>query len=144
MQGNIDRIQSFLDQHTEITTVEQIVDFELKANTHSINTSVTKGVLWLKRAIDYVNKLLVDLSTTEEELTVCATNAYNSTLYQYHGWITAQLFTLAMKAVPWRADFFDSLKKEATVEVMLVEMKEYVGAIEKSLPVLHSLMVAKG
>lgn len=49
------------------------------------------------------------LDNASEELSVSFTKAYEATLRQYHSFVVRPVFSLAMKACPYRADFYAKL-----------------------------------
>jgi hypothetical protein len=97
--------------------LESIVLSEVRQSTKT----ATQGLLWLLRYSKYrvtyvgsglrftvtaLGRLIQDRT---EELTVAFTQAYAVTLKQYHNFMVKGIFTLAMKACPYRSDFFSRL-----------------------------------
>ncbi|KAK7474330.1 hypothetical protein BaRGS_00034378 [Batillaria attramentaria] len=85
------------------------------------------GVLWLKRGLDFIHAMFRELladqknGVTDENFTPTVNRAYESSLKQYHGWMTQKVIGGVLKLVPYRKDFIDTLKVDssATAEMCL-------------------------
>ncbi len=83
-----------------------IVRAEVSSDAAASSTSCTKGLLWLKRFLEFTVRLLERLSRDPElELGAAASAAYDATLRPFHGYITCTLFSVIMRAAPYRATF---------------------------------------
>mmetsp|Transcript_19346 Transcript_19346/g.58475 ORF Transcript_19346/g.58475 Transcript_19346/m.58475 type:complete len:209 (+) Transcript_19346:161-787(+) len=81
--------------------------------------SATKGILWLKRAMEFVTALLQRLRDNRgETLPAAASEAYTETLYKYHGWVTSAAFTVALKLAPSRETFFQQFDLPPGADLM--------------------------
>jgi len=70
----------------------------------------TEGLVWLHRGLEFTAKALrKNASDHNEELSVSFTAAYGETLKQHHNMLVKGVFSLAMKACPYRADFYKKL-----------------------------------
>ncbi|KAL6785533.1 hypothetical protein ACKKBF_B00675 [Auxenochlorella protothecoides x Auxenochlorella symbiontica] len=110
--GNIDRLARSAATNPERYDADilVIVEDEVQAGGAASSSSSTKGLLWLKRAMQFVTALLNRLTEDEEEsLSAAASETYYATLQQYHGWIVTGTFTVALKLVPARQSFLDSI-----------------------------------
>ena len=74
-----------------------------------MSNSATDALLWLKRALEFIHALIVQIINGQSILSDAAVNAYKLTLSKYHGWVVRGIFNLAMKSVPYRDDFFIAL-----------------------------------
>ena len=81
----------------------------MSRNTTAVSNSATDALLWLKRALEFIHALIVQIINGQSSLSDSAVNAYKLTLSKYHGWVVRGIFNLAMKSVPYREDFFIAL-----------------------------------
>ncbi|KAI8101490.1 hypothetical protein M9435_001596 [Picochlorum sp. BPE23] len=117
--GNIDRLYTRMQQNPSIYTddVYRIVLDEKEQGVCMDNTSCTKGLLWLKRAMQFILLLLervIDPANADKTLSDIATATYYDTLQQYHGWIVTGTFTVILKLVPSRNTFWKAISSKET------------------------------
>lgn len=87
-----------------------IVNAEVADGTAAGSSSCTKGLLWLKRFLEFTLRLLQRLAEdTDTELGEAARAAYDATLRPYHGYMTQALFAAVLYASPYRATFESAL-----------------------------------
>ena len=55
--------------------------------------------------MEFLHALIAQMASTTVELSECAQAAYGGTLRKYHGFLVRGIFALAVRAVPYRADF---------------------------------------
>ncbi|PSC73205.1 pleckstrin homology domain-containing family A member 8-like [Micractinium conductrix] len=126
--GNIDRVaaRAAAKPAEYEADVFAMVRDDVAAGTHTISTSVTKGLLWLKRAMEFVVALLEKLYTDRQlTLSQAASETYYATLQHYHGWIVTGTFTLALKIVPSREDFFAKVGAAPNDEAAMAAMHAF-------------------
>ena len=110
MSGNMDKLRAkMLSAPVRFSTLQAIVTAEVEEGTTAASGSSTDALLWLRRGLVFVNALLTEIVTSDDELAVAATRAYGRSLRNYHGWVVRGAFSLAMKSVPYRRDFLASL-----------------------------------
>lgn len=64
-------------------------------------TSGTFGLLWTKRSVTMISKVVLYLATQEDmDASKCCQRAYEETIKKYHGWIVAKATALAMSQAP--------------------------------------------
>ncbi|XP_032233497.2 pleckstrin homology domain-containing family A member 8 isoform X2 [Nematostella vectensis] len=132
--GNIRKISSKFDTDPKaFYTLQNIVYQELKSNTCTAKNSATDALLWLKRALEFMQIFLAEVVKGRQDLAVAAGIAYEKTLRKYHGWVVRGVFALAVKAVPYREDFLTTLGTTETglapSHVVLSDMKSCVTAL---------------
>lgn len=97
--------------------------------------TATVGLLWLKRGLEFTAAALRrNLNDSKEELSTSFQKAYESTLKPFHGFLVRPVFSLAMKACPYRKDFY--LKLGSNVELVQEKMQEWLKALEHILAIL--------
>ncbi len=107
---------------------------EKKANAHAANTSCSKGLLWLKRFLEFVIVLVSKLAENQQtETKEAASVAYAEKLKPFHGWVSSSAFSVVLQFPPARKGFVDSLGGE---DVLRSDGKELV---EKFRPVLKRI-----
>eukprot|EP00051_Salpingoeca_urceolata_P005535 m.74168 g.74168 ORF g.74168 m.74168 type:complete len:161 (-) comp14411_c0_seq2:115-597(-) len=100
---------------------------------------ITTHLLSTTRALSFIRVFLSEVvNPSKQALTACATKAYEQTLRKYHNFLVRGIFSLAMKAVPTRENFFKALGGTKTdeagvtaqINVYLAEMTEQLNAID--------------
>ncbi|CAB3992809.1 glycolipid transfer -like [Paramuricea clavata] len=135
INGNIEKLTKKYKEDTEkYKILQDIIQSEVDAGTTKAKNSATDALLWLKRALSFILVFLQQVLTGEEDLTKCAKKAYEGTLKKYHGWMVQSIFSLAMKAVPYRKDFMQKLGQDESV--VLAEMAEFVNELKTTFDVI--------
>lgn len=76
-----------------------------------------------------------NVSNPQEELSASFTDAYGNTLKKHHNFVVKGVFGVAMKACPYRADFYRKLgDDEAKVKEQL---QEWLTALENIVNILN-------
>lgn len=140
INGNIqrlaDRSAEDPDRYKRLFT---IVQDEVVSGTHGGSTSCTKGLLWLKRAMEFMLAILRNLlQRPDDSLAMVVGDTYSSTLMRFHGFIVSSAFTLAFKFVPSREVFLESLGGGQAVNQQLAE---FVNTWAPILQEVHQFMV---
>lgn len=105
-----------------------------KTNSELLLLLLTSGLEFTEKA------LRKNIQNPSEELNVSFTNAYGETLKQYHNMLVKGVFTLAMKACPYRADFYKKLgENEAEVNTQL---EEWLTALELNNAILSRYLAS--
>eukprot|EP00002_Diphylleia_rotans_P025980 TRINITY_DN5157_c0_g1_i1.p1 TRINITY_DN5157_c0_g1~~TRINITY_DN5157_c0_g1_i1.p1 ORF type:complete len:204 (-),score=59.83 TRINITY_DN5157_c0_g1_i1:103-714(-) len=145
MNGNIDKLKKHQAKNpTQFTTVQELIKNEIAAKSTKESGSATDALLWLKRALEFIAKLLQEVLAKPDELTTLASNAYYATLANYHGWVVRGVFTMALSAVPYRKDFLEKLGKGNTEAVTLQDMKAFLDAFLPTIEIINSFYAANG
>lgn len=145
INGNISKLRKKYDTNPEkFVTLQDIVNSEIEEKTTKAKNSATDALLWLKRALSFIRVFLEEVMTGEEDLVKCAKKAYENSLKKYHGWMVQGVFSLAMKAVPYKKDFMKALGPDTTEEVILGEMKETVDLMASNMDELNKFYAETG
>ena len=92
--------------------------------------TATQGLLWLSRGLEFTSRAMREtVNNPDRELTKTFTDAYTATLSQYHGMLIKPVFKLAMKACPYRKDFFEKLGSDQAK--VAEELEKWLAALEK-------------
>jgi len=110
--GNIQRLEEICGSgKSEYKFLYEIVRKEAAEGTAKKPLSCTRAILWLTRAMDFSVVLLRDLMEQPEwSLKQAVEHAYNITLKQWHGWISAAAFKVGLKLIPEREKFIGLLE----------------------------------
>jgi len=128
----------------KFVTLQDIVNSEIEEKTTKAKNLATDALLWLKRALSFIRVFLEEVMTGEEDLVKCAKKAYENSLKKFHGWMVQGIFSLAMKAVPYRKDFMKALGPDTTEDVILEEMKVTVTDMATNMDQLNAFYLETG
>ncbi|CAG8643197.1 9310_t:CDS:2 [Acaulospora morrowiae] len=137
MNGNIKKIRERYEHDFEKSRTLEMLVINEQGEKKRI---ATEGLLWLKRGLEFTSVALRrSKSNKDEELSASFTQAYGLTLKKHHSFVVRPVFGLAMKAVPYRAEFF---KKLGDDEVKINEQYEiWLQALEKIVVKLNQFYV---
>ncbi|ODV96960.1 hypothetical protein PACTADRAFT_55122 [Pachysolen tannophilus NRRL Y-2460] len=127
MTGNVEKIRKrLLSSPGDSSTLQDLILSEASSKSKS----ATQGLLWLTRGLQFTAQAMRETVENEnEELTKSFTNSYNKTLIKYHSMLVRPVFKLAMKACPYRKDFF--LKLGSDQNKVGIQIREWLEALEK-------------
>ncbi|GAA6004748.1 hypothetical protein JCM10207_001001 [Rhodosporidiobolus poonsookiae] len=132
MNGNITKIRNRYNAAPEQSkTLESLVENE-KGEKKRV---ATEGLLWLVRGLKFTQVALArSHADKNEELADSFSKAYEQTLKKYHSFVVKPIFALAMKACPYRKDFYAKLgPPEAPVDEELGKWNSALGGIIEKL-----------
>jgi hypothetical protein len=96
----------------------------------------TEGLIWLRRGLEFNCLALTrNLADPSEELAVSFTKSYEQTLQKFHNMFVRPIFYLAMKAVPYRKDFYKKIGGEDE-QALLAKLKPWLEGLQKCLQLL--------
>jgi len=132
MTGNIKKIR---DRETadpdNSKTLQSLVKSELAEKKHT----ATEGLLWLNRGLTFTALALrKNCNNPSEELSVSFTSSYGETLKKHHNMLVKGVFSLAMKACPYRADFYKKLGNDE--DEVKVKLEEWLTSLELCIDIL--------
>lgn len=145
INGNISKLQKkYETDKAKFSTLQSFVEVEQAEGTTKAKNSATDALLWLKRALEFIEVFLKEVLAGQADLTKCSKKAYESTLKKYHGWMVQGIFSIAMKAVPYRQNFIAALGKGAPEEEVLKDMKVHVELMGNNVKVINDFYVKSG
>ncbi|GAB5593124.1 hypothetical protein Unana1_08024 [Umbelopsis nana] len=138
MTGNIKKIRDrFLTNPTANNTLENLCATEAPEKKRT----ATEGLLWLTRGLDFTAKALRrSLADPSEELNVSFTKSYEVTLKKFHSFVVRPVFSLAMKACPYRKDFLEKLGGDN--DKTKQQMDSWLNALEQIVARIHAIFQA--
>ncbi|KDN48875.1 GLTP-domain-containing protein [Tilletiaria anomala UBC 951] len=144
MNGNLKKIRErLLTAPTQSATLEQLIENEGKPGEAAKKRPASEGLMWLLRGLDFTAQALRrSISDKSEQLSASFTKAYESSLQQHHSFVIRPVFSLAMKACPYRQDFYTKLgNPPAKVEE---ELEHWLQGLEKIVKQLQNFYVKGG
>ncbi|VVT55579.1 uncharacterized protein SAPINGB_P004656 [Magnusiomyces paraingens] len=139
MNGNIKKIREYLLANpVAAATLQDLILSEKDTK----KKTATQGLLWLTRGLAFTALALRNnINDPSQELTVSFTDSYSKTLSKYHNFVVRGIFSLAMKACPYRKDFYIKLASGSTDPVLLQRvaelLDEWVAALEKIVEIIE-------
>ena len=148
LAGNVRKLAAFRDSEPgRVESLQSLLSWEMERRATTRAGSATDALLWLKRGVWFLREFLQCLleSSESEPLSACASLAYGRSLKQHHGWVVRGVFSMAVSAVPTRAQLLqllagqsdapDSAQLSTSLRSALVA---YVAGIDRCLRSLHS------
>lgn len=139
MLGNIKKIRDrqatapFLSE-----SLQSLVKGELSTGKHV----ATEGLLWLVRGLDFTARALrLNTRSHNEELSASFRTSYAETLKPHHSFLVKPIFSAAMSACPYRADFYKKLGEDQ--EKIQADLRKWLAALEMQVGVLKNFMASK-
>ncbi|KAI0302692.1 het-c2 protein [Russula brevipes] len=110
LKGNIAKVRARYDEAPTLSnTLENLVLNEKGEKKRK----ATEGLLWLLRGLQFTCKALQSAQAdASQELSAAFATAYDGTLKAFHNFVVKGVFAVALKACPYRADFFNKLKAD--------------------------------
>jgi len=111
LKGNIAKVRARYDETPTLSdTLEKLVENEKGEKKRK----ATEGLLWLLRGLSFTCKALQNAQAdASEELAEAFRKSYDVTLKTFHNFVVKGVFSIAMKACPYRVDFFNKLKVDS-------------------------------
>lgn len=152
LNGNIRKIRTKQESDSaSFTTLQSIVQREMDTSTTKVRNSATDALMWLNRALRFMQKFLINMKNGERDLPTALNQAYAVTLKRYHGWVVKGIFALAVKAAPYHDDFIRALGTDGFgsedpgfYDVLMQDMDQYVTAIEVVLNIVDNFYERQG
>lgn len=111
-------------------------------NLRSIFTKRTVQCRAMQFIVALLRRLDEDRAVT---LSAAATETYYATLQQYHGWLVTGTFTVALKLVPGKEQFFKSVGAHGTDdETVMAPMREFCDKFDAVLSEIHKYLADNG
>ncbi|KAG1055235.1 hypothetical protein G6F46_002155 [Rhizopus delemar] len=138
MNGNIKKIRErYLSNPTANNTLEEL----MKNESPEKKRVATEGLLWLTRGLDFTAQALRrSLDNPTEELNASFTKSYEQTLRKHHSIVIRPVFGLAMKACPYRKDFYEKIG--VLDEDGLAQMRAWLEALENIISIIQNVFKA--
>ncbi|KAH7890169.1 het-c2 protein [Phlebopus sp. FC_14] len=110
LEGNITKVRTRYNSHpTESVTLELLLANEKNEKKRP----ATEGLMWLLRGLLFTCKALQTAQLdTKVGLADAFTKGYEGSLKKYHNFVVKGIFSLAMKACPYREDFYAKLASD--------------------------------
>mmetsp|Transcript_26631 Transcript_26631/g.42672 ORF Transcript_26631/g.42672 Transcript_26631/m.42672 type:complete len:197 (+) Transcript_26631:164-754(+) len=133
--GNIERLAKKASEHVGLF---DIALEEVEAGCHASNTGCCKGMLWLKRFLEFTMMLLAETYAAPRSKTLkeAANLSYEKCLKPFHGFFASSAFTVLLQFPPGRDAFVASLGGEGAYQ----GMQEVVAGFKPTLDKIHQFL----
>ncbi|EGO00322.1 hypothetical protein SERLA73DRAFT_136112 [Serpula lacrymans var. lacrymans S7.3] len=107
IKGNITKVRARYDAApAQSVTLEELV----KNEQGEKKRTATEGLMWLIRGLSFTCKALQNAQANQNhELVAAFTKGYEDSLKKFHNFVVKSIFSVAMKACPYRKDFYAKL-----------------------------------
>lgn len=138
MTGNIEKVRAkLLLDPAQAGTLQGLILSE----AGTANKKATQGLLWLSRGLAFTARAMREtVDNPGKELTETFTTAYSKTLAQYHGMLVKPIFKLAMKACPYRKDFFAKLGDDQAR--VAEQLQAWLAALERIVEIITAFFAS--
>jgi hypothetical protein len=148
LRGNIDKVRTRYDADpAAAATLEQLVVREAREKKRT----ATEGLLWLVRGLAFTCAALQHAQQhVAEELAQAFGTAYERTLRPHHNFVVKGIFSVAMKACPYRADFYAKLAADpdggpsASQAVLAEALDKWLAALAAIVQKIEAFYAAGG
>lgn len=132
LNGNIEKLRKrMLAFPAQSETLQDLVNNERGQG----KKTASEGLLWLTRGLQFTAQAMREtVENPQLEMSDTFNAAYKKTLSKYHGMLVRPIFKLAMKACPYRKDFFAKLG--ADQEKVNAQLNAWLAALEKIVDIL--------
>ncbi|KAG7098305.1 hypothetical protein E1B28_000266 [Marasmius oreades] len=135
LKGNITKVRTRYEADpSKSATLELLVENEKGEKKRT----ATEGLMWLLRGLSFTCKALsYSQKNKTEELSTAFTTGYDQSLKKFHNFVVKGIFGMAMKACPYRADFYAKLAADpkggpsASPEKVNEELDRWLKALDE-------------
>ncbi|PKA60594.1 hypothetical protein AXF42_Ash019487 [Apostasia shenzhenica] len=142
ISGNISKLESkYTSDPSKFEFLYDMVRVEIETKTAKSSTSCTTGVLWLTRAMDFLVELLRNLMDHSDwSMTKACMESYNRTLKRWHGWLATSSFNVALKIIPDRKRFLETIACGS--DDINADIQRFCSAFSPLLEANHKFLVS--
>ncbi len=152
VQGNITKLRAAAAK-LGADTLGDVLDAEM--NDNGLEKSIRKensaggqtgtvALLWMKRMMQFVTGLLVNLTEDAAATLSSASRAsYAKTLRFCHNFVTRGVFDTGLRFVPARDTFYRNLANGAPIEKVEAALKEFIAVFEPQLKGIDAMYRAR-
>ncbi|KAL2710326.1 Glycolipid transfer protein [Kluyveromyces marxianus] len=132
LTGNIEKVRKrYLAKPEESAKLQDLVTNERAEG----QKTASEGLLWLNRGLQFTAQAMTEaIENPSMELPESFTNAYKKTLSKHHNMLLKPVFKFAMKACPYRKDFFEKLG--ADQDKVNNQLEAWVAALSNIVAIL--------
>ncbi|KZV66689.1 het-c2 protein [Peniophora sp. CONT] len=142
LTGNIAKVRARYDATPTLSsTLQKLVENEKGEKKQT----ATEGLMWLLRGLFFTLKALqYTVAHPTEELNKAFAESYSKTLSQFHNFVVKGVFSVALKACPYRKDFFEKLRADpngasaASEETVQAELTKWLSGLEKIVTTMQT------
>lgn len=114
MTGNVEKLKKNIEAFSgSNVSLQELVQSDIDKDILKKDDSSYVALLWLKRALQFIQQFLISLAVPNTESSDAASTAYELTLKKYHGFVAKTAFSVAVKAAPYRKDLMKTIAPNA-------------------------------
>lgn len=122
-----------------------IIEDEVERDDYQHGQSCAKGLLWLKRAMEFMVAIMRRLEEAPDAtMSEVVYDMYYATLHQWHGFIASSAFSVAFAFVPSRETFLDRLAGGKFSDQTAQDMARFVEKFSALLTEVHRFLDEHG
>lgn len=142
---NIERLRTRKEQDPQqFEVLFNIIDEEVSRNDHAHSKSCTKGLLWLKRALEFMMAIMGRLlEQPDMSMSEVVYEQYHATLARWHGFWASSAFNVAFNFVPSRQAFMEKVAGKDDPEAVK-DMQAFIDAFSPVLAEAHKFLDERG
>ncbi|KAF8160696.1 glycolipid transfer protein domain-containing protein [Crassisporium funariophilum] len=148
LRGNIAKLRARYEATPILSaTLESLVINEQNEKKRT----ATEGLLWLLRGLSFTCHALESSQNNKtEELSASFAKSYEGTLKKFHNFVVKGIFAVALKACPYRADFYTKLAADpeggepASQEKLNSELEKWLAALRTIITRMEDFYAAGG
>uniref|UniRef100_A0A7S0N890 Glycolipid transfer protein domain-containing protein n=1 Tax=Cryptomonas curvata TaxID=233186 RepID=A0A7S0N890_9CRYP len=138
--GNVEKLKKSRANNAAATTLQQLIRAEKAAGTHKDKNGASTALLWFKRAMQFIFRLLEKVAAGTDA-NKAAKEAYAETLSHYHGFMVKNTFGVGLMAAPSTATMLPCLGSDSALT--LQQMQEWVTTAAPFLESIHAFLIAE-
>ncbi|KAF8629861.1 hypothetical protein AX15_003222 [Amanita polypyramis BW_CC] len=148
LKGNITKVKARYDAApAQSASLQELVINEQGEKKRT----ATEGLMWLLRGLSFTCKALQHAQANKaSELSTGFTKAYDETLKKHHNFVVKGIFSVAVKACPYRTDFYGKLVADpaggapATMERLNDGLDKWLASLSDILKRMEAFYEAGG
>mmetsp|Transcript_27778 Transcript_27778/g.60733 ORF Transcript_27778/g.60733 Transcript_27778/m.60733 type:complete len:207 (-) Transcript_27778:1758-2378(-) len=146
LSGNIERLaKRAAEDPEEYKLLFKIITKEVDKGEETGSSSATKGLLWLKRFLEFVVSLLRNLDDPAATLYDAAYKSYKECLQPYHGFIASSAFTVILNMCGSREPFEEALGlQKVDGKIDQTPRQSFVAEFTPYLQSIHTFLDSQG
>ncbi|KAI8339544.1 putative glycolipid transfer protein HET-C2 [Chlamydoabsidia padenii] len=139
LKSNVQKIRS--RYQSNMTTDGTLQSLLIHETSEPKKPLATEALLWLTRGLDFTSSALYhSLLHPTDELDVSFRLSYDRTLSPHHSFFVRPMFYMAVKSMPWRKDFYQTIGM--VDEANFNDMKEWLDALKKIVLIIQAIFDA--
>ncbi|XP_077995698.1 glycolipid transfer protein-like isoform X1 [Glandiceps talaboti] len=143
IKGNITKLTKKYElDPVKHSTLHDMIDAEIESKTAFRKNSATDALVWLKRTLEFIRGFIHNMVAGDESFKG-ARLSYEANLKPYHSFLVHGVFSLVMRAMPYRKDIIKLLGQEADEETVLADTKDFMKLFDENIDAVIEIYKAR-